>query len=59
MMPQILKGKDPQEMIWTMFKMIVAFGAVGVAVVINWPDRFGTECKGGEEEEGPASLQTL
>ena len=34
MMPQILKGKDPQEMIGTMFKMIVAFGAVGVAVVI-------------------------
>jgi len=34
MMPQILKGKDPQEMIGTMFKMLVAFGAVAVAVVI-------------------------
>jgi hypothetical protein len=34
MMPQILKGKDPQEMIGTMFNMIVAFGAVGVAVVV-------------------------
>ena|ERR1035437_4610754 len=34
MMPQMLKGKDPQEMMGMIFKMIVGFGAVAVAVLI-------------------------
>src|ERR1035437_1866913 len=34
MMPQMLKGKDHQQMMGMIFKMIVGFGAVAVAVVI-------------------------